>query len=67
MRYVVVQVDEYERGRDGASMEEEPVADYLKTDLKDAIQCFEQTFMQPLWASIRCGPTISYYHMKSWC
>ena len=48
-------MDAFEReGSDASAMEqEEPMADFLKTDLKGAIECFEETFMQPLWASIR--------------
>ncbi|CAE7531747.1 PRIM1, partial [Symbiodinium microadriaticum] len=54
VRTLCDQVDafERERGADSSAMEEEHLADYLKTDLKDAIDCFEDTFMRPLWTSI---------------
>mmetsp|Transcript_18869 Transcript_18869/g.31489 ORF Transcript_18869/g.31489 Transcript_18869/m.31489 type:complete len:450 (-) Transcript_18869:230-1579(-) len=48
------QVDAYDRKHDDSVGEGgESIRDIDKTDMKLAMDCFDKTFMQPLWSSIR--------------
>eukprot|EP00602_Paraphysomonas_sp_CaronLab_P008581 CAMPEP_0185035106 /NCGR_PEP_ID=MMETSP1103-20130426/25854_1 /TAXON_ID=36769 /ORGANISM="Paraphysomonas bandaiensis, Strain Caron Lab Isolate" /LENGTH=327 /DNA_ID=CAMNT_0027572033 /DNA_START=294 /DNA_END=1277 /DNA_ORIENTATION=- len=50
VRVLCDQVDAFEKNNEGGASD---TPDYQKTSLRDAIECFERTFMQSLWASIR--------------
>lgn len=52
VRTLCEQVDSYDKNHE-VSLDDNDVLDFEKTDLKSSIDCFEKTFMQPMWTSIR--------------
>lgn len=44
----------YDQKHGKVASDGDEIRDFEKTDLKIAMDCFEKTFMQPMWSSIRC-------------
>lgn len=46
-------MDTYDREHNVSPGDGDDIRDIDKTDMKTAMDCFERTFMQPMWLSIR--------------